>query len=27
LHQACMTLDNDFLKLPQLEIKWIRMIQ
>jgi len=21
LHQACMTLDNDFLKLPQLEIK------
>jgi len=21
LHQACLTLDNDFLKLPPLEIK------
>ena len=21
LHQACMTLDNDYLKLPPLEIK------
>ena len=21
IHQACMTLDNDFLKLPPLEIK------